>query len=293
MTDDVRQVSLATVVIPVRNGASTIGEQLGALSRQTYAGAWEVVIADNGSTDGTQELCRSWADRLPQLRVVDASDVAGSSHARNVGADEAAGEVLAFCDADDVVAEQWLERLIDALARHDLVGGPQETDRLNDDTVRSWRSSRPQDSLNVASGFLAFAPTSNLGVWTDVYHRVGGLSDDYIQSHDVEFSWRAQLAGFDLGFAPGAVVHYRYRDTMKGIARQAYVSGLDAAQLYRDFRDAGLRRDSPAAMARGWLWLLARLPWLADRRRRGTYVRRAATLGGKVVGSVRFRVAYL
>ena len=82
-----------------------------------------------------------------------------------------------------------------------------------------------------SGGFLPFAPSCNLGVWADVYATYRWFDEAYPQAHDVEWSWRAQLAGFTLGFAPDAIVHYRYRSTIRGVARQAYLSGLDSARL--------------------------------------------------------------
>ncbi len=87
--------------------------------------------------------------------------------------------------------------------------------------------------------FLPFTATCNLGIWAEVYRSLGGLRLSYPQAHDVEFCWRAQLAGHDLGFAADAVVHYRYRTTVRGIVRQSYLSALDAVQLHRDYRAAG------------------------------------------------------
>jgi glycosyltransferase involved in cell wall biosynthesis len=284
---------LVSVIIPVRDGEATLGEELEALARQTYRGAWEVVIADNGSTDGTRAVADEWAIKLPSLRVVDASARPGSSHARNVGAAAARGSFLAFCDADDVVDEQWLAELVAAGLVHDLVGGVQEAARLNDQRVQSWRSPRKTQALVTALDFLAFAPTSTLGVWADVYETVGGLRSEYVQAHDVEFSWRAQLAGFDLGFAPQAIVHYRYRSTPRSIARQAYWSAYDAAQLYCDYRHDGVPPPNLRHSLRRLVWLVVRSPLLVDPARRGTWVRRGADAAGRVIGSLTFRVLYV
>jgi glycosyltransferase involved in cell wall biosynthesis len=282
-----------SVVIPVRNGEATLALQLDALAGQTYDGEWEVVVADNGSTDRTRAVAEEWAVKLPSLRVVEASGRPGSSHARNVGAAAARGGFLAFCDADDVVDDGWLAELVAAGLGHDLVGGVQHAERLNDDRVQRWRSPRPTEGLVTALDFLPFAPTSNLGVWADVYDALGGLRPAYVQAHDVEFSWRAQLAGFDLGFAPRAVVHYRYRSTTRGIAKQAYWSAFDAVQLVRDYRRAGVPRPSLGRVVRLYPWLLARWPLVLDPAQRGTWVRRAADAWGHLVASVRFRVLSL
>src|SRR6185295_6515304 len=62
--------ALTSVVIPAYNAAATIGAQLDALAAQTYNGAWEVLVCDNGSSDTTLEVVASYTDRLPRLRVV-------------------------------------------------------------------------------------------------------------------------------------------------------------------------------------------------------------------------------
>ena len=285
--------SFVSVIIPVRNGEQTLPEELAALAAQTYAGDWEVVVADNGSTDGTRAVCAEWEDRLPGLCVVDASDRPGSSHARNVGAEAAKGELLAFCDADDVVDEHWLAAMVAVALHHDLVGGVQEETRLNDHTTRRSRGARTRHTLVRPLGFLPFAPTSNLAVWADVYQTVGGLDIDYPQAHDVEFSWRAQLGGFDLGHASDAVVHYRYRSTVKGVAKQAYLTGYDAVQLYRDYRASGARRPSSRESLRRWFASVLRIPLLLVPGQRIASVRLLANNAGRLAASVKFRVLFL
>lgn len=279
-----------SVIIPVRNGAATIGAQLEALAVQTYPGEWEVVVADNGSTDSTAEIVAAWSSRLP-VRLVDASQQAGSSHARNTGAEHATGDFFAFCDADDVVAPQWLECLVAAAHDFDAVTGRQEASEINEAYVQAWRPPRSQGLPR--ANFLPYAPSCNLGVWADVWRETGGFAEEYPQSHDVEWSWRAQLASHTLGFAEGAVVHYRYRTDVRGVWRQAYLSGLDATRLYRDYRGAGMRRPPLGRTARTWAWVVARLPYLASRSKRGIWARRAGEAAGRVVGSVRFRVLFL
>jgi glycosyltransferase involved in cell wall biosynthesis len=282
---------LVSVIIPIRNGAATLCAQLAALEKQAYRGAWEIVIADNGSTDGSAQIAQSAAPAGISLRVVDASARPGSSFARNVGAEEARGDFLVFCDADDVVTSGWLAALATAATDYDAVTGPQDATGLNDDEVQLWRP--PRAVALPTSGFLPYAPSCNLGVWADVYKRTGGFDETYPQAHDVEWSWRAQLQSYTLGFAPDAVVHYRYRDTMRGVARQAYASGFDAAHLYRDYRERGMRHPTFWGAVRVWLWLVARSPYLVTRARRGIWMRRAGEAWGRIVGSARFRVVFL
>ena len=279
-----------SVIIPVRDGAATIEEQLAALANQTFGGAWEVIVADNGSLDATRALVERWSSRLPQLRFVDASRRSGSSYARNEGARVAGGDFLAFCDADDIVAPGWLDALAAGARDFDAVTGPQDATVINSPAVQAWRP--PRATSLPRAGLLPFAPSCNLGVWTSVFRSTAGFNEEYPQAHDVDWSWRLQLSSYTLGFAPDAVVHYRYRATWRGVARQAYVSGVDAARLYRDYRDRGLERRPLRKSLRTWVWLAARLPYLISVERRGIWMRRAGEAAGRLVGSVRFGVVF-
>ena len=110
-----------TVVIPRFNDGETIGSQLEALAKQVWSGEWEVVVSDNGSRDNTLAVVEQFKQRLPNLRVVDSSDRRGPGHARNVGVHEATGEGILFCDADDEVAQGWLEAMARALVENDFI----------------------------------------------------------------------------------------------------------------------------------------------------------------------------
>ena len=280
-----------SVIVPVRNGGALIEQQLAALAAQRYDGEWEVLVVDNGSTDGTPERAQRWASKLPRLRVIDASERAGSSFARNRGAQEASGDFLAFCDADDVVVPEWLASLAAAATSFDAVTGPQDASVVNPPAVQAWRTPRAEGLPR--AGFLPYAPSCNLGAWATVWERTGGFNEEYPQAHDVEWSWRAQLASFTLGYAPEAVVHYRYRTSARSVARQAYASGLDAARLFRDYRAHGMGRAGARKVLRTWVWTVFRLPYALSATKRGIWLRRAGEAAGRIAGSVRFHVLFL
>jgi GT2 family glycosyltransferase len=295
------------VVIPAYNAAATLAEQLEALAAQRFEDDWEVVIADNGSTDGTTELARHYRPRFRALTVIDSGPRRGHSAPRNAGANAARGELLAFCDADDVVAPGWLKAMADAARHYDLVGGWLDPRPLNDDATRSWHQPWPRDRLR--SWLLPYAVSANLAIWADVLRDLGGWSADYeAGGEDTELSWRAQLAGYRLGFAPDAVVYYRYRSGLRQTARQSYVIGVNCERILRDF--AFLRNghqpgndssamdqaagDGPSTLGRALGrtgWLVTRLPsLLGPRRQRGRWVSVAAEYLGRLSGAARYRV---
>ena len=82
-----RNVEL-TVVVPVRNGVETIGEQLDALLASEWDGSWELVVADNGSRDQSRQIVEHYGARDPRVRLVNATDGVGAAHVGGIpGAD--------------------------------------------------------------------------------------------------------------------------------------------------------------------------------------------------------------
>ncbi len=285
---------MVTVVLPVLDAAETVGQQLAALASQDFTGPWELVVADNGSRDGTLDVVRAWSDRLPAVRIVRADGRPGVSHARNAGARAARAELLAICDGDDVVAPGWLSALVAASSHYDLLAGAIDEEALNRPVVRAWRPSRAQGGPPVIRGFLPYAVGANCAVWRRVVDDLGGWNEDYVAGgNDVEFSWRAQLHGHRLGYVPDAVVQYRYRDDLRSWARQAYLGGRAAAHHVADFGAAGLPPVPARRVLRNWLRLVIRSPRLLRPGPRGWWVGEAAGALGRVRGSLEFRVVAL
>jgi glycosyltransferase involved in cell wall biosynthesis len=278
-----------TVVIPAHNAEATIDEQLAALAAQTYEGAWELVVSDDGSTDRTVEKAQAWADRLPSLRVISSPERRGASHARNAGA-ASTGELIAFCDADDVAAPTWLAELVAATNGYDLVGGALEHSMLNERAISDARGGQTAE-LQQTYGFLPFAVGGNLAVRREVWSAIGGWERSYSRGEDVEFCWRAQLSGYSIAFAPRAVMHCRHRDSQLAGARQVVDYARAEVQLYKQYRAAGARRRRASEIVRSYAYLVTRLPFLVmSRRRRNMWLVGAANNLGRIWGSIEHRV---
>jgi GT2 family glycosyltransferase len=284
---------MVSVVIAVFNGEATLGAQLEALTQQTYPGDWEVIVSDNGSTDRSLDVVRSFADRLPGLQIVDASDRRGQCHARNMGARIARGEFIGFTDQDDVVSPGWIGALAEALEDSDMVGGRLETHLLNEPGILAWRD-HPHDGLRTSLGFLPYAEGTNCAVRASVLQDLGGWREDfYGGGEDVDLSWRVQLSSYRFGYAPDAVVHYRYRSDLRGTARQAYGYGISHTHIYRLYRGRGVGKPKTLRGLKAWAKLLVRVGDLLHEEGRGSWVFSAGIRIGHLSGSLRHRVFML
>jgi glycosyltransferase involved in cell wall biosynthesis len=289
-----REPALVSVVIPAHNAAPTIGQQLAALAEQDYSGGWEVVVTDNGSTDGTTEVARQWSHRVPGLEVVEASGRRGASHARNAGVAASSGDFLAFCDADDIVTSGWLTALVVAGGSSDMVSGRLDLERLNDVDVRAWMGwVSPTEALQAGFGFLPAAYGGNCGIWRRVLEHVGGWNEDYTGYEDVELSWRVQLAGYRLASAPSALISYRFRSHLRGLWRQGYREGRTEVRLFSQFARHGMPRTNTRRALRTWAGRVRHAPELLTGGSRGYYVRATAAHLARLVGSIRHRTLYL
>lgn len=284
--------ALVSVVMPLRNEADHVAEQLAALAAQEYGGAWELVAVADGCTDGSVEIVESRRSELPPLRLV-ATSRRGLNRARNAGAAAARGDLLAFCDADDVVAPGWLAALVDAASEADVVGGALDLDTLNDERVCAWRPSERPTDLLVAHGFLAYVPGGNCAIWADAARELGWDESYRFGSSDVEFAWRARLAGYRLAFAADAVVRQRYRAGLAAALRQHLRYGASAPHLYRGFRRSGMRSPGLHGAVATWSGLLRNAPELfRSPERRGHWLRLSAVSAGRLAGSARWRAFY-
>lgn len=282
-----------SVIIPAYNAADTLGEQLDALRDQTYTGKWEIIVVDNGSTDETAALVEARRQTIPNVRLVAAPTKQGRSYACNVGAKAAHGQVLVFCDADDVAAPMWLESLVQAIVGHDFVGGSVEIHQLNPNAP--WRPNPVPDSTRPALGFLPQAPGTNMAVTRRAFEAVGGFTEDIPPCEDIDISWRLQLHGYCLRYAPGALMHIRFRPTVQALWKQLISAAESHVFLYQHFASYGMPRYPAREVLGRYYWLILNLPRLprADRQERGRYIKRAAVCWGRIRGSLRYRTLYL
>jgi GT2 family glycosyltransferase len=276
-----------SVIVPVRNGMPWLEEQLDALIRQRCTADWEVIVADNGSTDESPVVARRWADRHGAVRWLDASATPGPGAARNAGAREAIGDQLAFCDADDVVRPDWLTGCVTGLDAADVVAGLFDFHSLN-----GHRASPPRPASVRQLGFLPAGLGANLAVRRHAFEEVGGFAEELMIGEDIDLCWRLQLRGFRFAIANGAVVSKRDHPGFKTTFRHGTAYGRSGVTLYRRHRASGARPDLRGA-AKSWLWLIMTSPRLVKASRlRNEWAHAAGMRSGRLRESAEERVFF-
>jgi glycosyltransferase involved in cell wall biosynthesis len=237
-----------SVVVPVRDSAQVLADCLDSLAAQQQAPPFEVVVVDNGSSDGTGELARAHA-------VVDrvvAEPVRGSYAARNAGIAVALGSVLAFTDADCRPHPGWLRHGVAALADADLVGGKVVAAVSAHPTT--WE--RYDRAVYLDQGRAVheegYAATANLLVRAEVFARVGLFDARLRSSGDLEWGQRATAAGHRLVHAPDAAVTHLPRRSAADTWRLHRRLGAGWRELARDGRRPGVWHEPALRVPLRW-----------------------------------------
>lgn len=257
-------VGFVSVIVPCFNGLPDLDAQLSALAAQDFDGDFEVILSDNGSTDGLREHVAR-LDTALDVRWIDSSDVRGTPHARNAGIDAARGDFLAFTDQDDAVYPHWLTALTRAAEKFDAVGGPIEVHTLNSPEVASWRVVPAPDEL-FETTYLPYAHGNNFGMWRRVVEEVGTFDESFLGGgEDADISWRIQQAGLSLGHVPDALVAYRLRTSVGAAYHQGVGYGRSAWQVIDKHESKGARQPSIRELALFAYGLMLRNPLLPGR----------------------------
>jgi glycosyltransferase involved in cell wall biosynthesis len=249
-------------VLCTYNRADLLGRALESLVRQETQGEFrfEVVVVDDGSTDGTQATLQKIAkDCQVPIRCL-RGEGRGIAAARNTGVTATSGEWIAFFDDDQVAEPNWLKEL-HALA---LKTGSQCVGGARPLLITGQEPSRLSLICKVGLGEIAqgneprkcgrtqYPCTGNMLLRRSVFDQVGQFDESLTRGgEDIEFTARLRRAGLEAWFTPKAIVrHYvpAHRLAESYLFWRSLRVGDNFA--YRDFREWGLARTVIACLAR-------------------------------------------
>lgn len=222
---------VATVVVAAYNEAETMAACLSSLlAMRVPNGVVEIIVVDNGSTDGTRDALAAFGGRIRVLTET----TRGAAAARNCGIRAAQGQIVAFTDADCVVEPDWLAHLIAPLADPavGVVGGrilslpgANRIARFGEVIHDHHEAIEVQEEPYVIS--------MNWASRRDVLVETGLFDEALLRGQDVDLSWRIRKAGYRLVYSPGAVLRHHNQHTVWGLAHEGFLHARHAVRVGR------------------------------------------------------------
>lgn len=227
---------LVSVIIPAYNAVQWLPDAVNSILAQTY-GKWELIIVNDGSTDGTADLAKGFGD--PRITVVDQANQ-GVSAARNTGIKRSTGELICFMDADDAMAPQNLAVKVQAIAEHgvdwvfaDIV--------VCDEALQPTGRVMPGTDGDVLKALLLSAPAVPISCNNILARRRcfdEGVAFDPELSNAADQHFTMQMAArFTYRRIPGAF--NLYRNVPGSMSKNVQLFQDDHLRLFRKAKEAG------------------------------------------------------
>jgi glycosyltransferase involved in cell wall biosynthesis len=219
-----------SVVVCAYNAARTMDKCLASLEHLNYPD-YEVIVVNDGSTDRTLAISESY----PYCRII-SQENKGLGVARNVGAEAATGEIVAYTDSDCVADPDWLNYLAGAMEAKGLVacGGP-NFPPPEDELVPEAVAVSPGAPCPVLldDEIAEHIAGCNMAFRRDVLLGIGGFDAVFrAAGDDVDICWRLQDAGHAIGYSAAATVWHFRRNTVPAYIRQQKGYGKAEALVF-------------------------------------------------------------
>lgn len=235
-----------SIIVPVFNGEKYIEECLESLVQQTYNNI-EVIVINDGSTDGTEKIVRKMMRLFPSIRLLSTSNK-GVSNARNKGIDLAEGEYLMFVDADDTLIKDAVEIMVNAKDEKEydiIVSGRLDMPECEKEGLELTGEDffcemlYEQKFFSVCWGKLMKSSLIKQ-LHFDTSYRIG---------EDLEMFSRMDYTGIRVFYIPKNI--YKYRDNSESVTKKTYNSDWEKEiKLCRNIVEHNKGKVREAAVAR-------------------------------------------
>ena len=200
-----------SIIIPTFNGASRIGNCLEALLPQTVGTDSEILVVDDGSSDGTGVV----VSRYLGARLISQAN-AGPAAARNRGALEAKGSIILFTDDDCVPTSDWLAAMIQPFKNPDVVGVKGAYRTRQKSLVARFVQADYEDRYRLMANLpdIDFVDTYSAAFRRDRFLEMNGYDTSFpvACAEDIELSYRMSERGWKMKFVPTAIVYHTHPD---------------------------------------------------------------------------------
>jgi glycosyltransferase involved in cell wall biosynthesis len=220
----------ASVIIPAYNASNTIEETLRVLEAQTEK-AFDVIVVDDGSTDGTREIVA----RYPVKMLI--QDHRGPAAARNLGARNAKGDILVFTDSDCTPTETWLAEMLKPFKEPHIIGVQGRYMTKQCELTAKFVQYEIEERYNRMSKLehIDFIGSYSAAYRRDAFLQAGGFDESFptASGEDPDLSFRLSKKGFKMVFNNKAVVYHRHPSILSDYLRKKFNRAYWRVTLYK------------------------------------------------------------
>ena len=210
-----------SVVVITRNAEEYMYDCLDSLVNQSVK-PLEILVVDANSTDKTQSIVNEYAEKWNIVKLLEHPGTRGEG--RNFGAEKAAGDIVAFMDADAIANALWVEEMIKAMENADVVAGREV--RLG---YHGFTSLKRVGMLY--NGVDITYPSVNLAYKKSAFEAIDGFDPWFKEAEEVDLNYRAVDAGYRLIYHEKAIVYHMARSSFTGFFKQSFWYGFGRKEL--------------------------------------------------------------
>jgi glycosyltransferase involved in cell wall biosynthesis len=210
-----------SIIVPTFNGARRIAACLDALLKQKSAEPFEIVVVDDGSTDGTAAVVKQYES----IRLIRQNN-AGPAAARNHGASEASGSILLFTDDDCVPATDWLDAMVAPFHDPGVVGTKGAYRTRQTRLIARFVQIEYEDRYRLMARYenIDFVDTYSAAFRRERFLEMGGYDTSFpvACAEDADLSYRMSARGWAMKFITGALVYHTHPDRLSSYIKKKY-----------------------------------------------------------------------
>lgn len=230
---------MISVVVPVFNGEQVIGNCLAALLAQDYQGRKEIIVVDDGSTDGTAREIKKF-----KVRLISQKHKAPAA-ARNLGIKQAKGDIILFTDSDCVPERNWIQEMTRPFRNKEIMGVQGAYKTHQKELMARFSQIEIEDRYDRMKRWdtVDFIGTYSAAYKKSVFQRFGGFDESFpmASGEDSELSFRLSKVGCKMIFNPQAIVYHNHPSTLTDYLRVKFWRAYWRILLYKKHKKKAVR----------------------------------------------------